>query len=91
MADEPVQAGVAPGPGGHVEGVEDEGGGHGAGRLPADQAAGEDVDDEGDIDDTRPGRAVGEVGHPQGVGTRGGEVPVDEVRGPDVAQGRTWW
>jgi hypothetical protein len=75
---------VPSGPGGHVESVEDEGRGHGACRLPAHQSAGVDVDDEGDIDDARPGGAVGEVSYPQSVWSGGGEVPVHEVRGPDV-------
>src|ERR1035437_5571804 len=37
VADESVQAGVPPGPGGHVEGVDHESCGHGTGGLPADQ------------------------------------------------------
>ena len=70
------------GPGGHVQGVEHEGGVHAAGRLPAHDAPGEDVDDEGDVDDARPCRAVGEVGHPGSVWAGGGEVPAHQVRGP---------
>ena len=84
MTNESVQAGVAAGPGGHVEGIEDERCVHGACGLPADQSSGVDVDDEGDAHETRPGRAVGEIRHPQGIRTRGREVPVHEVRGPDV-------
>ena len=51
MTNEPVERGVPSGPGGHVESIEYEGGGHGASGLPADQAPREHVDDEGLIDD----------------------------------------
>ena len=68
----------------HVEGVEDEGRRHRPRRLPADQAPRVDVDDEGDVDDARPRRAVGEVRHPQGIGARCGEVALDEVGSPNV-------
>ena len=39
VADESVQAGVPPGPGGHVEGVDHQSCGHGTGGLPADQSS----------------------------------------------------
>jgi len=39
-----------------------------AGHLPADDATGEDVDDEGNKDEALPGADVGEVRHPQGIG-----------------------
>src|SRR3954471_15681262 len=47
---------------------------------PADDAAGEDVDDEGHVDEALPGRHVGEIRHPQGVRMRCLEVPVHLVR-----------
>src|SRR5665213_1782878 len=58
--------------------------GHGPCRFPSDQASGADVDDEGDVDDARPRRAVGEVRHPQGVRPAAGDVSVDEVWCSDV-------
>jgi len=83
MTDETVEGGVPAGPRCHVERVEDEGRRHRPGCLPSDQAPREHVDDEGDVDDARPGRAVSEVRHPQGIRSRGGEVAVHEVRGPN--------
>src|SRR3954449_11931661 len=50
-----------------------------AGDAPADDAPREDVDDEGDIDETGPRRDVGKVGHPQGVRTRRFELPIDAI------------
>lgn len=38
---------------------------HGCADPPADDPAGKDVDDEGDIDKTLPGGDVGEVGDPE--------------------------
>ena len=73
---------MSPGPCGHVQGVDHQSGGHRAGGLASDEAPRVDVDDEGHVDDPRPRRAVGEVGHPQGVGARGREVSIDEVRRP---------
>ena len=49
---------------------------------PADDAAGEQVGDEGDVDEAGPGGDVGEVGDPAAVGGRGDEVAVDQVAGP---------
>ena len=67
------------------ERVDDEGRGHGARRLPADEAPGVDVDDESDVDDPRPGRAVGEVRDPQLIGPGGGEVALHQIRCPRCA------
>jgi hypothetical protein len=61
--------------------VEHEAGVHAAGGLPADDAAGEHVDDEGHVDDPRPRRAVREVGHPGRIWAGGAEVTLHEVRG----------
>src|ERR1039458_1297991 len=82
VTDEAVERRMSPGPCGHVQGVDHQSGGHRAGGLPSDEAPRVDVDDEGHVDDPRPRRAVGEVGHPQGVGARGREVSIDEVRRP---------
>ena len=46
---------------------------------PADDAPGEGVDDEGDVDEAGPGRDVGEVRHPQDVRPRRLELPVDPI------------
>lgn len=50
--------------------------------VPAHDPLGEDVEDEGDVDEPGPGPAVGEVSDPTGVGGRCGEVPVQQVPGP---------
>src|SRR4051795_7965065 len=47
---------------------------------PADNAAGEDVDDEGHVDEALPGGDIGEIRHPQGVRMRRPELPVPLVR-----------
>ena len=73
---------MPPGPRRHVQGVDDEWCRHRPRRLPADDAAGEHVDDEGHVDDARPRRAVGEVRDPQLVGPGGGEVPLDQIGSP---------
>src|SRR5690606_12225363 len=59
-----------------------------AGGVPADDALGEDIDDEGDVDEPGPGPAVGEVCDPAGVGCRCGEVTVDQVLGTMSVLGR---
>src|SRR5215207_6192167 len=84
VADHPVEVDAASGPRGHVQRVDHQRGVHGAGRLPADDAAGEHVHDERDVDDPRPRRAVGEVRHPLLVGSGGGEVPLHQIRPPHV-------
>jgi hypothetical protein len=81
---------VALGPakrGGHLEGVERQLGAHVGGDLPADDHAGEDVEDEGQVQEAREGAQVGDVGHLVRPGGR--EVAVDEVaRAIDGALGR---
>src|ERR687898_2161785 len=75
-----VAAAVAgPGPDGLLNRVEDELGGHRGAGPPAEEAAGVGVDDEGYVDPTRPGRHVGEVGHPQPIRCERREVAVDKV------------
>jgi hypothetical protein len=48
--------------------------------APADDAAGVDIDDEGYIDEPRPGAHVSEVGHPQHVRRRRMENPVHMIQ-----------
>ena len=81
MAHQAAKVDAVAGPRRHVQGVEDQAGVHGAGRFPADDAPREHVDDEGDVDDPRPRRAVREVGYPGAIRSGGGEVTLDEVRG----------
>jgi hypothetical protein len=47
---------------------------------PANDPAGEDIDDEGDVHKALPGRHVGEIRHPQHVRLRRPELPVHLVR-----------
>ena len=56
-----------------------------AGDTPADDASRKGVDNEGDIDKTRPCREVGKVGHPRDVRTRRFELPIDTI---ERTQGR---
>ena len=82
VVNEPGQvgdAGLLAGPDRVLEGVEHQVGGHLCRCPPPDNAAGEDVEDERDVDRAGPGRDVGEVSDPQLVGTRGPELPVDQV------------
>jgi hypothetical protein len=65
-----------------LERVEDEIGPQRRRHAPADNAAGEDVDDEGDVDEAAPRRHVGEVGHPQLVGPGRRKLAIDEIRRP---------
>jgi hypothetical protein len=57
VTDETLEAG-APRPGRHVDLVDDERRRHQATRLPPGEASREDVDDEADVDDARPRRAI---------------------------------
>jgi hypothetical protein len=53
--------------------------------VPADDRPGGAVDHERDVDEPRPGPAVGEVGDPFPVRSRRGEVPVKQVRRTSAA------
>lgn len=53
-----------------------------AGDVPADDVAGEDVDDEGRVSEAGPGAHVGDVGHPEPVGGGGAEVSLHQVQRP---------
>ena len=48
--------------------------------LPADDAPGKHVDDEGDVGKALPGRDVGEVRDPQLIGAISPELPVDAIK-----------
>ncbi len=63
-----------------LQGIEDEPGMRGPGHPPADDAAGEDVDDEGGVREASPRRHVGEARHPQHVRPRRPELAVHLVR-----------
>jgi len=60
--------------------VEHEVGVHRGADPPADDVAGEHVDDEGDVDEVLPGRDLGEVRHPQPVRPIHLELPVHPVQ-----------
>jgi len=64
---------------GHAQRVEDQVGAHVRGELPADHAAREHVEDEAKEHRALPAAQVGEVGHPQLIGSLGAEVPLDQV------------
>ena len=64
---------------GLIQRVEDEVGPQRRRHAPADDAAREDVDHEGDVDKTPPRRDIRKVGDPQLVRAGGGEVPIDEI------------
>lgn len=82
MVDESAARRDLPRVDGHLERVEGEVGAQRGGDLPPDDEAAEDVDHESDVDEARMGLHIGEVGHPEPVGRRGAEVPIDEVSGP---------
>jgi hypothetical protein len=65
---------------GLFQGIEDEPGMRRAADPPADDAAGEGVDDEGDVDEALPGRDIGEIAHPQHVRRRHLELAVHLVQ-----------
>src|SRR3954471_18252392 len=64
---------------GLLQGIQYKAGVRSARHAPADNAPGKGVDHEGDIDEARPGRDVGEVADPQRVRPQGPELPVDPV------------
>ena len=91
MMDQPGQVGgavPASSPDHHLQGLQHEGGLHAGRGLPAEDAAGVDVDDERDVDHAVPGRHVGEVRDPQPVRPVRAEPALDQVRRPgDVLVG----
>ena len=78
---QPLQLGLAA-PDGHLQGVQGQVGAQRPRGLPADQEATEGVDDQGHVHKARPGRDIGQIRHPQLVGSLGGEVPLYQVSGP---------
>src|ERR1035437_7740934 len=80
---------------GHLEGVEGEVGAKAGRDAPADDAAAEDVDDEGCVAETSDRPDVSEISDPEAGRSRSGEGPFHEVsrsgseigrfRGPDAA------
>ena len=60
--------------------IEHEPGMRGAAGAPADDASGEGVDDEGDVDKALPGGNVGEIRHPQHVRPRCDELAIDVIQ-----------
>ena len=64
---------------GLLQGIQYKAGVRSARHAPADNAPGKGVDHEGDIDEARPGRDVGEVADPQRVRPQGPELAVDPV------------
>ena len=63
----------------HPQRVEDEGGAHVTGQLPADDAAAVGVQDEGEEHQTLPAAQVGQVGDPQAIGRLDGEMALHAV------------
>jgi len=56
--------------------------------VPGHDPLSGDVDDEGHVDETGPAAHIGEVGDPDQIGRRGGEVPVKQISGPAAADSR---
>ena len=64
---------------GHIQGVFDQFASQMVGHGPADHAATEGVYDHREVEEARMGRHVGDIGYPQPVSGRSGEVPVDQI------------
>src|SRR5680860_1312575 len=64
-----------------LEGVETEVCSKRTRRLPSHDPAGETVDDERDVDESRPGANISDIGQPQLVGRRRSKGPLNEVGG----------
>ena len=65
----------------HLECVQGEVTAQRRGRLPPHNAATEHVDDERDVDPSGVRLDVGQIRHPESIGCRGEELPIDEVLG----------
>ena len=65
-----------------LERIEHEVGRQRRGDPPPDDAPREDVDHEGHIDEAAPGRHVGEVGDPELIRPRRGELAIDQIGRP---------
>ena len=71
-----------PGVEGLLERIEGKIGAQRARHTPPNDPPGKDINDEGRVDEAAPGGDVGEVGHPQLVGTRRHKLAVDQIRRP---------
>ena len=67
-------------PEGHVEGIEHEPCAQVVGHGPADHAAAEGIQHDGEEEEPGPGGDVGDVGAPKPIGCVGGEGALDQVR-----------
>jgi hypothetical protein len=85
---QPIQLGVLAGPDGHLQGVQRQLCPQGGRHPPADDHAGEGVDDKRHVGEPGPGGHVGEIGDPQAIGSRCSEVAVDQIGRALVAGGR---
>lgn len=56
--------------------------------MPGNDPLRGDVDDERDVDQASPGAHTGDAHHPGVIGSRGGEVTVQQVAGADLVLGR---
>ena len=79
MVDQICRPGAAPIKDGLLERIEDKIGAQRRGDPPPDNAAGEDIDHEGDIDKAAPCRHVREVGDPQLIRPRRVKATIDEI------------
>ena len=72
------------------ERVESDAAVQGTRHLPPDDVTGEDIDDECDVGEARPGTYVGQVGDPETVRCRCSEVAVHQIQWPlsDVVRHR---
>ena len=75
----------------HVQGIEHELGVQAGGHRPADDAAAERIECDGQVEEAGPRRNVGDIGHPQHVRARRLELAVHPVerarRGPVAHRG----
>src|SRR5215207_1527642 len=75
-------------PQGHPQRDHDQLGPLGRGHVPSDDPLSEDVDDERDVDEPGPRPDVGEVGDPDPVRRRRGEIAIQQVTSPLAVLGR---
>src|SRR4029450_11579208 len=66
---------------GHVQGVQDQLGAEMVGHRPADDPAGERVEDDGEVEPALTGALLGDVSDPQAGGSWGTELGRDQIRG----------
>jgi len=66
---------------GHVQGVQDQLGAEMVGHRPADDPAGERVEDDSEVQPALTGALLGDVSDPQAVGSWWSELALDQIRG----------